>query len=255
MLVKGFKQSCLALLGCLCFLPTTPHSAGAVAPPSSADQPPTHGFSFASLFETRSITFDNFPLAPAIERAERVAKELQSEVSNPIFVVHVHRKEITPTAAVTTAPGMCIVVLNQNPEGWAVWDRFFENIPDEHRLNMVELAVAHEIGHCVQKQDLQANSLLPETVAAQADAPITRVDSELFADVYAGVYAQRYMGERSPFALQALLKVRQRFAWLEPTHNTAKSLQSLMPRFSESSLALAPSPLSLKTLELLSELK
>jgi hypothetical protein len=255
MLVKGFKQSCLALLGYLCFLPATPHSASTVAAQSSPDSPPTHGFSFASLLETRAITFENFPVAPVMERAQRVADELRSQVSNPIFVVHVHRKEITPTAAVTSAPGMCIVVLNKNPEGWAVWDRFFGVLPVEQRMNLVEIAVAHEIGHCVHHQDLQAQSLLAQTVDGQTAGISESYDSELFADVYAGVYAQRHMGTRAAPALEALLKVRQRFAWLEPSHNTASPLQALMPEFTQVSLGLAPRPLALKALELLGGLK
>ncbi|MCE2681059.1 MAG: neutral zinc metallopeptidase [Burkholderiales bacterium] len=255
MLFRGQCGRFWLALGLLGVLPSLPVRADSPSTVAAHVQIPALGFSFSSLFETRAtITFESFPVEPVMARAQQVVQNLQGQVSNPIFVVHVHRKEITPTAAVTSAAGMCIVVLNKNPEGWAVWDRFFESQTAEQRMNMVELAVAHEIGHCVQHQDLQSQGLFGSENELEVQSVPATIDSELFADVYAGVYAQRHMGEPGVSALKTLMDVRQRFSWLEPTHDTASPLKALMPEFSQTSMSFAPRPLSLKALDLLSEL-
>jgi hypothetical protein len=190
---------------------------------SDAENKQVEAFSLGKLFSGPSITLENFPLQPVEAMARQIAKDLQPAVKRPIHVVTVNRKERTPLAAVSRHATMCIVVLNSNPDGWAVWERFFDRVPDSERMNVVELSIAHEIGHCVDR----------ENSTTQASGRQEIWEGELFADIFATLYANQYMGERGEQALSALKAIREEYASAEPTHATGESLKALEPRFNE----------------------
>lgn len=132
------------------------------------------------------------------ERGELVVKNLQEYIENTIYIVEVFRKEKSPILAVTSAEGMCIVILNTNEESWGLWEIFIAGLSTEEKVNMFELVIAHEIGHCKEYEMLSKNSdnkMLPL--------------SEKFADAYAIAYSLMYMGDSSSVVIQKLLQVRK----------------------------------------------
>jgi hypothetical protein len=202
-----------------------------VHPESGAVQ----AFSFASLLGMYGVTTQNFPVEPVAELAKHVAKQLQSGIQRPIHVVTVNRRELTPLAAVSRNRSMCIVILNTNPDGWAIWDRFFNRVPESERMNVVELALAHEIGHCAERDAMGDN---------MASGSFDVLEGEVYADIYATLYAQHFMGERSTVALNALRDLREQYGRNEPTHATGDRLKALQPQF-ESLQHQALSPVTL----------
>ena len=185
----------------------------------SAHHEHTEAFNLGSLFGSNDINFENFPMAPVEELAKQVAGNLQSGIKNPIHVVSVFRKELTPLAAVSRTAGMCIIVLNKNPDGWAQWNRFFKEIDESERMNMVEVSIAHEIGHCADVQTSKEAGLDLSKKSA--------LSGEVFADIFASLYAKSEMGERSQTALNTLNHVRSEFSFTESSHATGDKLQAL----------------------------
>lgn len=181
-------------------------------------------FSFGDLLGFHEITTENFPVEPVAELARRVAKELQPGVLRPIHIVTVSRRERTPVAAVSRNASMCVVILNTNPDGWAVWNRFFGRVPESERMNVVELAIAHEVGHCAERE------LNGTERVAEGFNPL---EGEVFADIFATLYAQQYMGDRAAIALATLKDLRAEFARSEPTHATGERLKALQPKFED----------------------
>ena len=132
------------------------------------------------------------------ERGELVLKNLQEYIESTIYIVEVFRKEKSPILAVTSEKDMCIVVLNTNEEAWALWEIFMVGLSTEEKINMVELGIAHEIGHCKEYEMLSKNS----------DNKMISL-SEKFADEYAIAYSLMYMGDSSSVVIQKLLQVRK----------------------------------------------
>lgn len=210
---------------------------GTVAHAGSAQQKDTHAqafdaateaphatpFSWAAFFERRSVTFENFPLQPVQAKAEQVAARIQPYIQDPIYVVQVSRKELSPLLAVTSAQGMCIVVLNTNPDGWAVWTRFIRDLSESQRMDMVEVAIAHEIGHCMEMQNARVGDAdaTPDSISALSGK------TELYADLFAGAYARLHMGEKSVLPVERLISLRQSFAGSEPSHDTSGAMTRL----------------------------
>ncbi len=199
---------------------TSKASADAVV--ETAHHEHAEAFNLGSLFGSNDITFENFPMAPVEELAKQMAANLQPGIKNPIHVVSVFRKELTPLAAVSKTAGMCIIVLNKNPDGWAQWNRFFKEIDDSERMNMVEVSIAHEIGHCA---DVQTSREAGIDLSKK-----TALSGEVFADIFASLYAKSEMGERSQTALSTLNHVRSEFSFTESSHATADKLQALSSR-------------------------
>lgn len=180
-------------------------------------------FSLGAFFGLHAVTTDNFPVEPVAQLARQIAVTLQPGVHRPIHVVSVNRRELTPLAAVSRNPSMCVVVLNTNPAGWAVWNRFFSRIDESERMNVVELAIAHEIGHCAEREISGVDQ-----VSAGVSDPL---EGEVFADIFATLYAQQYMGRRGQVALSTLRDLRDEFGRSEPTHATGERLRALQPQF------------------------
>ncbi len=212
----GFQRYQGALLGML---------AGVLALTAQSAQ----AFSWAALFERRTVNFENFPLRPVQAKAEQVATRLQAHIEDPIHVVQVNRKELSPLLAVTSAKGMCIVVLNTNPDGWAVWTRFIRDLPDAQRMDMVEVAVAHEIGHCMEVQ----NARTGEAQGTADSISALSGKTELYADLFAGAYARLYMGDKASVPIERLISMRRSFADAEPSHDTAGMLTRIWAKLAK----------------------
>lgn len=206
--------------------------AGHIDSLRAAQEEQTQAFSFGELFGIHAITLENFPVEPVAALARKVAEELQPAIQRPIHVVSVNRRERTPVAAVSRNATMCVIVLNTNPDGWAVWNRFFGRIDASERMNVVEMAIAHEIGHCAEREMNGASHV--------TDA-FNPLEGEVFADIFATLYSQQYMAGRAEVAVNTLRALRDEFASAEPTHATGERLKALQPQFeSLQSLRLSP---------------
>jgi len=191
---------------------------------ADAASSPLQAFSLSSLLGMHSITTENFPVEPVAAMARRVAAELQPGIQRPIHIVSVSRRELTPVAAVARNRSMCVIVLNTNPDGWAVWERFFDRVAESERMNVAEVAIAHEIGHCAERE------AKGQDVANAAFDPL---EGEVFADIFATLYAQQFMGERARIALDTLQDLRDEYARREPTHATGERLKALQTQFQQ----------------------
>jgi hypothetical protein len=134
-------------------------------------------------------------------------------------VVSVYRKEPTPLAVFSKNPAVCTIVLNKNPMGWAQWNYFFVKVDPSERMNMVELSIAHEIGHCAD---------VDQSLAAGINLKSKSVLSgEVYADIFASIYAKEHMGKRAVNALAVLSEVRAELSRSQPEHATSKYLHLL----------------------------
>jgi hypothetical protein len=226
-LIGTFLGACLLAAGLFNAMPKAPSQAAGV----TAHHEHVEAFNLGSLFGSNDINFENFPMAPVEALAKQMAVNLQPGIKNPIHVVSVFRKELTPLAAVSRTAGMCIIVLNKNPDGWAQWNRFFKEIDDSERMNMVEVSIAHEIGHCADAQTSRE--------AGVDLSKKTALSGEVFADIFASLYAKSEMGERSQTALNTLNHVRSEFSFTEASHATADKLQALSSKIDAFSLQKA----------------
>jgi hypothetical protein len=185
------------------------------AKPKEAQAIPS-AFFLGSLLGLHEVTFENFPLEPVEALANKMARQLQSGISRPIRVVSVYRKEPTPLAAFNMNPKVCTIVLNKNPMGWAQWNYFFIKVEPADRMNMVELSIAHEIGHCADVEQSLAAGINVKSKSI--------LSGEVYADIFASIYAKEQMGIRAVNALAILGQVRAELSRTQPEHATSKYL-------------------------------
>ena len=78
------------------------------------------------------------------------------------------------------------------------------------------------------------------------------LSGELFADVYATLYAREWMGPRAANALRVFVQVREDLAREQPGHATARQLRDLQSKLLKTSVrqAMNPEELSRLTYEL-----
>lgn len=167
---------------------------------------------------TVSAETDKDISVPEYSEVQRIANEvsenLQEHIKDKIYVVSVNRKEMSPVLAVTSEKGMCIVVLNTAEKPWNVWRVFTSGLSIQERDNMVALAIAHELGHCKEKEiDVMAEF---------------QMSSEEFTDSYGIAYLMLYSGDSSYKVIHKLLKVRDTQSSLfVRSHNTYKKIKEV----------------------------
>ncbi len=192
---------------------------------SQQSQPSPSAFFLGSLLGLHEITLENFPLEPVEALANQMALKLQPGITRPIRVVSLYRKEPTPLAAFSKGQSVCTIVLNKNPSGWAQWNYFFSEADPGERMNIVELSIAHEIGHCADIEMARAAGINVKSKSV--------LSGEVFADIYASIYAKEKMGRRGEVALAVLNEVRAELSGSQPEHATAKYLHLLEARINK----------------------
>ena len=137
------------------------------------------------------------------------------------FVV-VDRATRSPFVGSVSPRGTCFLVVNKNPASWQAWHAFRAK-GGLTEIDSYSFAILHELGHCV--------NLLYPAIKSSALAP--GVDSELFADTFALIYAREILDE-SRFHALALGVIRSRLgfdrAHGESSHSTGKQLVDVYQR-------------------------
>jgi hypothetical protein len=185
----------------------------------NVEETPADALFIGDMVSEQTITTKNFPIEPVEALAREMATILQPGIRKPIEVRVVFRNEATPLVSISKTTSRCNIVLNSNPKGWANWKYFFNETDKSEWMNLAELSIAHEIGHCTDFES---------SLAAGTDMKKKSVLSgEVFADVYATLYAQELMGSRAKVSLRVLAQVREDLAWLQPDHATGRYLRNL----------------------------
>ena len=169
-----------------------------------------------TLFGSSGPTHDTLPVAQVQGIATKVAKTLAPTLNKTIKIMLVQRSDIGPLASVVGPTGNCLVVVNENPRAWALWGRFLNKLPPEQWSAVIELAAAHEVGHCAEKYQ--------EAEGIHTAAKVGTLNSEIYADVFGMMYAKRHMGEQADMATDTILKVRLDYAGSDAAHASGATL-------------------------------
>jgi hypothetical protein len=95
-------------------------------------------------------------------------------------------------------PDLCLLGLNTVPTDWRrVVEKLNLFTPDDDLLIFEEVAMAHEVGHCMAVKHL-------ESINRRWGIP----DRELFADIFALIHVQLHMEHKKDAALDQLLRFR-----------------------------------------------
>ncbi len=201
---------------------------------------PANALFVGDMASEQTITTKNFPIEPVEALAREMAATLQPGIRKPIEVRVAFRNEATPLVSISRTTNSCNIVLNSNPKGWGNWKYFFDEAEKSEWMNLAELSIAHEIGHCA---DFEA--ALAEGTDIKKK---TVLSGEIFADVYAALYAQELMGPRAKVSLKVLSQVREDLAWLQPDHATGKYLRNLSTKIKTASAGQEIKPADLTRL-------
>jgi hypothetical protein len=95
-------------------------------------------------------------------------------------------------------PDLCLLGLNTVPSDWRrVVEKLNHFTPDDDLLIFEEVAMAHEVGHCMAVKHL-------ESINRRWDIP----QRELFADIFALIHIHLHMESQKDVALDQLLRFR-----------------------------------------------